>query len=110
MVGVYMQADMRRDLFRHLQKLPFSFFDENETGNIMSRVVNDLQDISELAHHGPEDIFISSVMIIGSFVYLSSINLLLTVFIFLFIPILVWFSLAMQQKDEYRFYGEPAAK
>lgn len=103
MVGVYMQADMRRDLFRHLQKLPFSFFDENETGNIMSRVVNDLQDISELAHHGPEDIFISSVMIIGSFVYLSSINLLLTVIIFLFIPILVWFSLAMRKKMNIAF-------
>ena len=94
---------MRRDLFRHLQKLPFSFFDENETGNIMSRVVNDLQDISELAHHGPEDIFISSVMIIGSFVYLSSINLLLTVIIFLFIPILVWFSLAMRKKMNIAF-------
>lgn len=103
MVGVYMQADMRRDLFRHLQKLPFSFFDENETGNIMSRVVNDLQDISELAHHGPEDIFISSVMIIGSFVYLSSINLFLTVIIFLFIPILVWFSLAMRKKMNIAF-------
>ncbi len=98
MVGVYMQADMRRDLFRHLQKLPFSFFDENETGSIMSRVVNDLQDISELAHHGPEDIFISSVMIIGSFVYLSSINLLLTVIIFLFIPVLVWFSMSMRKR------------
>ncbi|MDD3192711.1 MAG: ABC transporter ATP-binding protein [Oscillospiraceae bacterium] len=103
MVGVYMQADMRRDLFRHLQKLPFSFFDENETGNIMSRVVNDLQDISELAHHGPEDIFISSVMIIGSFVYLSSINLLLTVIIFLFIPLLVWFSLAMRKRMNVAF-------
>lgn len=69
----------------------------------MSRVVNDLQDISELAHHGPEDIFISSVMIIGSFVYISSINLLLTVIIFLFIPILVWFSLAMRKKMNIAF-------
>ena len=52
-----MQADMRRDVFRRLQKLPFSFYDENKTGSIMSRIINDLMDISELAHHGPEDLF-----------------------------------------------------
>ena len=56
-VGVRMQADMRRDVFRRLQKLPFSFYDENKTGSIMSRIINDLMDISELAHHGPEDLF-----------------------------------------------------
>ena len=59
MVGVRMQADMRRDLFSHLQSLPFSYFDKNKTGAIMSRIVNDLMEISELAHHGPEDVFIS---------------------------------------------------
>ena len=53
-MGVNMQADMRKDFFSHIQKLPFSYFDENKTGTIMSRIVNDLQDISELAHHGPQ--------------------------------------------------------
>ena len=55
-VGVRIQGDMRRDLFRHLQKLPFSFFDENKTGSIMSRMINDLFEVSELAHHGPENL------------------------------------------------------
>lgn len=96
MVGVYMQADMRRDLFKHLQKLPFSFYDEHETGNLMSRLVNDLMDISELAHHGPEDLFISGIMMIGSFFYLCSINIPLTIIIFIFIPILIYFSMKMR--------------
>lgn len=67
-VGVRMQGDMRRYIFKHLQKLPNSFFDNNKTGDIMSRIINDLMDISELAHHGPEDLFISIVMLIG-FIY-----------------------------------------
>ena len=74
LVGVYMQADMRRDIFNHLQKLPFSYYDEHETGTIMSRMINDLMDISELAHHGPEDFFISLIMMIGAFCYLCTIN------------------------------------
>ena len=57
MVGVGMQADMRRDVFAHLQRLPFRYFDNHKTGTIMSRITNDLMDISELAHHGPEDLF-----------------------------------------------------
>ena len=61
-VGVRMQGDMRRDLFRHLQKMPFSFFDENKTGAIMSRLINDLNEVSELAHHGPEDLFLSVLL------------------------------------------------
>lgn len=56
LVGVGMQADMRRDIYKHLQNLPIRYFDNNQTGSIMSRIVNDLQDISELAHHGPEDL------------------------------------------------------
>ena len=61
-VGVRMQGDMRRDMFKHLQKLPFAFFDENKTGTLMSRMINDLQEVSELAHHGPENIFRSLIM------------------------------------------------
>lgn len=98
LVGVYMQADMRRQMFRRLQKLPFSYFDEHETGQIMSRMVNDLMDIAELAHHGPEDLFISIVMIIGAFIYLCSIDIPLTVIIFIFIPILVYFSIRMRTR------------
>lgn len=98
LVGVYMQADMRRDIFRHLQKLPFSYYDEHETGHIMSRMINDLMDISELAHHGPEDLFISMIMILGSFAYLCTINWQLTVIIFIFIPLLVVFAMQMRKR------------
>ena len=71
-LGVRIQGDMRRDLFRHIQTLPFSFFDENKTGSIMSRILNDLFEVSELAHHGPEDLFNSFISIIGAIVMLSS--------------------------------------
>ena len=72
-MGTRMQGDMRRDMFRHLQKLPLSFFDENKTGNIMSRIINDLFDVSELAHHGPENLFLCVVMFIGSFTIMGFI-------------------------------------
>ncbi len=88
MIGVGMQEQMRSDLFAHLQKLPFRFFDDHETGKIMSRLTSDLFDVSELAHHGPENLFISGIMIIGSFVYLSTINIVLTLIIFVCAPIL----------------------
>ena len=97
-VGVRMQGDMRRHIFKHLQKLPNSFFDNNKTGDIMSRIINDLMDISELAHHGPEDLFISIVMLIGSFIILCTINVPLTLLIFAFIPIIVWFTLYERKK------------
>ena len=82
---------MRRDVFTHLQKLPFSYFDEHKTGVIMSRIVNDLMDISEFAHHGPEDLFISAVTIIGSFIILCTVNVPLTLLTFIMIPFLVLF-------------------
>ena len=91
-VGVRMQADMRREVFAHLQKLPFSYFDEHKTGVIMSRIINDLQEISELAHHGPEDLFVSTIMLIGSFIILCTINIPLTIIIFAFLPLLIWFA------------------
>lgn len=97
-VGVRMQADMRRDVFKRLQKLPFSFFDEHKTGSIMSRVVNDLMDISELAHHGPEDLFLSLITIIGAFVLLCTINVPLTIIIFIFVPIMVAFSVYIRRE------------
>lgn len=97
-VGVRMQGDMRRDMFRHLQRLPFSFFDENKTGTVMSRLINDLMDVSELAHHGPEDLFLSVIMFIGSFIALSTINIWLTVIIYALIPFVVFFSVKMRRR------------
>ena len=91
-IGVRMQSQMRRDLFSHLQKLPFSFYDENETGRIMTRLTSDLFEVCELAHHGPENLLISSVMIVLSFVYLFTIDPILTLIIFACVPILVFVS------------------
>ena len=67
MMGVRIEADIRRDLFGHMQDLSFSFYDKNRTGQLMSRATNDLFEITELAHHGPEDLFISAVTLIGAF-------------------------------------------
>ena len=89
LIGVGMQAQMRRDLFAHIQKLPFSFYDENETGKIMTRMTSDLFEISELAHHGPENLLISSVTFIAAFIYLCFLDWLLTVIIFICVPILI---------------------
>ena len=77
-MGARMEADMREDIFGHLQKLSFSYYDDKNTGKIMSRIINDLFDISELAHHGPEDLFISLVKLLGSFIILMSINVKIT--------------------------------
>ena len=96
-VGVRIQGDMRRDMFRHLQKLPFSFYDENKTGTIMSRLVNDLMEIAELAHHGPEELFLSSIMLIGAFIMLATINIYLTLIIFALIPIIVFYAVKLQR-------------
>lgn len=90
-VGVRMQADMRRDVFTHLHKLPFSYFDEHKTGNIMSRIINDLMDISEFAHHGPEDLFISIINVVGAFILLCTVNIPLTLVVFSALPFLLLF-------------------
>lgn len=97
-IGVKMQARMRSDMFRHLQTLPFKFYDNNETGKIMTRMTNDLNDISELAHHGPENILISSISIIASFVYLMTINVYLTLIIFVCVPVLITISMLLRKK------------
>lgn len=88
-IGVKMQSQMRLDLFSHLQKLPFGFYDNHETGRIMTRITSDLFEVCELAHHGPENLLISSVMIVLSFLYLFSIDPILTLIIFACVPILV---------------------
>jgi ATP-binding cassette subfamily B protein len=97
-MGVRIQVDMRRDAFTHLQRLPFSFFDRTQTGSIMSRIINDTFEIAELAHHGPEDLFLSVVMLAGSFALLCTMNVPLTLIVFTFIPILLWFAMRQRQK------------
>ncbi len=103
MMGVRIQAQMRRDLFDHLETLPYKFYDNHETGKIMSRMTNDLMDISELAHHGPENILISSITIIISLVYLCTINVLLTMIIFCCVPVMfvITFKLRRRMKDAF---------
>lgn len=103
MIGIKMQAQMRIDLFTKLQKLPYSYYDNHETGKIMTRMTNDLQDVSELAHHGPENIFICGIMIIGSFIYLCTIEYHLTLIIFACIPILVIISIILKKRMRHAF-------
>lgn len=92
-MGVRIQVDIRRHAFDHLQRLPFTFFDKTKTGTIMSRVINDTFDISEFCHHGPEDLFISVVTILGAFFYLGfQVNMPLTLIIFACVPLLVIFA------------------
>lgn len=88
-VGVRIQGDMRNELFRHLQKLPFSYYDETKTGSIMSRLINDLFEVSELAHHGPEDLFLSVITIIGTLIMVGLINPWLAVIFIIIIPIII---------------------
>ena len=102
-LGVRIEHDMRRDIFAHLQTLPFSYYDNTKTGHIMSRIVNDLRDITELAHHGPEDIFISAVMLIGSFFILLTIEWRLTLILFTFIPLMIWFGMSKRKRMEDSF-------
>ncbi|MBD7916085.1 ABC transporter ATP-binding protein [Clostridium sp. Sa3CUN1] len=97
-MGVYMQGDMRKDMFLRFQKLPNTYFDNHKTGDLMSRMMNDLMEVSELAHHGPEDLFISTVMLIGSFIVLCTINIPLTLIIFAFIPFIVLFTWKQKTK------------
>ncbi len=103
MMGVYIQAQMRTDMFTHLETLPYSFYDTHETGKIMTRMTNDLFEVSELAHHGPENIIISVLSIVISFTYLSSINLPLTLIIFACVPFLVVISWSLRSKMRQAF-------
>ncbi len=98
-LGVKIEHDMRRDIFSHLQTLPFSYYDNTKTGHIMSRIINDLRDITELAHHGPEDLFISLVMLVGSFIILITIEWRLTLILFAFIPLMIWFAIKKRKKN-----------
>lgn len=97
-VGVRMQKDMREDLFKKYEKLPFSYFDDHKTGDLLSRLTSDLFDVSELAHHGPENVFLAVLMLGGSFVILSGINLTLTLIMFAIIPFIVLFTVLSRKR------------
>lgn len=97
-MGARMESDMRRDLFYHLQKLPFSYYDRNNTGEMMSKIISDLFDISELAHHGPEILIISTLKIIGSFAILMSINVKMTILLFAVTIVMVVFTTFQNRK------------
>ncbi|MGM0499881.1 MAG: ABC transporter ATP-binding protein [Bacillota bacterium] len=102
-VGIRMETDMRSDLFTHLQKLSFKFYDNNKVGYLMSRVVNDLNNISELAHHGPEDLLISSMLLVGSLIILVNMHWQLALVTFALIPIMFFFSKILGEKMYHAF-------
>jgi ATP-binding cassette subfamily B protein len=97
-MGARMETKMRRDLFNHYQKLSFSYYDKNNTGEMMSRIVSDLFDVTELAHHGPEILLISSIKIIGSFVILLNINWKMTLILLAVTAIMIIFSIFQNKK------------
>ncbi len=102
-LGVRIEADIREDLFSHLQKLSFNYYDKNRTGQIMSKVLNDLFDITELAHHGPEDIFLSLVMFSGASIVLFNIEWRLGLCIILMFPLIAWFAITRRSKMRIAF-------
>lgn len=102
-MGVRMQADMRRDLFVHLQKLSFNYYSNTKVGHLMSRIVTDLQEIAEVAHHGPEDLFISVVRLVGAFILLLTINVPLTLITFSIVPFMFIYMYIFNNRLEEAF-------
>lgn len=97
-LGVYIEADMRKDVFSHLQKLGFSFYDKSRTGKLMARCTTDLFDVVELAHHGPEDVFISVVTFIGSFIAMALINWRLALVLIATVPLMLAFVMYLRKR------------
>lgn len=102
-MGAKIEFDMRNEIFEHYQKLSFSFFDNKKTGRLMSRITTDLFDITELSHHGPEDIVISLIKFIGAFIILLYVNIPLTIIVFIFIPIMFVFAMKVKNKMNIAF-------
>ena len=102
-MGAKMEADMRSDIFGHYQKLTFAFYDNQKVGHLLSRITSDLFDISELLHHGPEDLVISIIKIIGSFVILLTVNVKLALIAFIFIPVMAIFAFYFNGKMKTAF-------
>ncbi|MEY9093675.1 ABC transporter ATP-binding protein [Paenibacillus sp. RC84] len=111
MLGVNIETDMRKKLFDHIQKLSFRFFDNNKTGHLMTRITNDLNEIGEIAHHGPEDVFIAIMTLIGAFLLMLSIHAKLALLTFIVIPLLAWFAIYFTKKMTHtyeRLFGNVA--
>lgn len=98
LVGVRMQKTMRSELFNHLERLPLSYFDENKTGNIMSRLTNDLFEISELAHHGPEDVLLSIITMVGALIIMFTYNVWLALILVILLPATLIYSVLMRKR------------
>lgn len=103
MMGARMERDMRKELFDQYEKLSFSYYDQNNSGQMMSKLVSDLFDISELAHHGPENLFISLIKIIGSFIFLFMINRMLAVHMLILVVLMLVFSYGQNKKMQETF-------
>ncbi len=97
-MGMKVESDMRRDVFNHIQELSYSFFDKNRTGVLLARVTNDLFEVVELAHHGPENILICSLTIIGALIVLFTINWRLALVLLVLLPLLIWFTLKQRMR------------
>ena len=98
MLGINIETDMRRKAFEHIQKLSFRYFDNAKTGHLIARITTDLQDIGELAHHGPEDIFIAVMTLVGAFVLMGWLDLELTLLTFVVVPAIIWVSMYFSGK------------
>ena len=102
-MGAKIEHDMRNEIFGHYQKLSFAFYDNQKVGQLLSRITSDLFDISELLHHGPEDVVISLIKFIGSFVILLQINATLTLVAFAFLPVIVLYAAYFNRKMKRAF-------
>ncbi|MEM7029588.1 MAG: ABC transporter ATP-binding protein [Chloroflexota bacterium] len=98
MLGINIETDMRTKLFDHIQKLSFRYFDNNKTGHLIARITTDLQDIGELAHHGPEDVFIAVMTLIGAFILMGLIHWELALLTFVVVPIILWAAMYFSGK------------
>ena len=106
MMGAYMERDMRQQLFDHYEKLSFSYYDQNNSGQMMSKLVSDLFDIAEFAHHGPENLFISVIKIIGSFIFLFLINWKLAIPLLFLVFCMFAFSMSQTRRMQSTFMEE----
>ncbi|OAH53564.1 MULTISPECIES: ABC transporter ATP-binding protein [Bacillaceae] len=111
MLGINIETDMRRKLFGHVQKLSFRFFDNTKTGHLISRMTSDLMEIGEMAHHGPEDLFIALMTLTGAFAMMAYINWKLAVLTFIIIPVILWLAIYFNKKMTgafHRLFGDIA--
>ena len=97
-LGTFIEADMRRDIFTHIQTLPFSFYDRIRTGKLLSRITNDLFEVTELAHHGPEDVLISTMTILGAFIAMFTIEWRIALCLLILLPVIIYFVMHTRLK------------